>query len=152
MPDAADSLQPLGSNLVAHGTDAVVQPVAQLALRVVGDKARITCPPDRRGDTARGIIKRFPPWDWLTGDRVWTVSAQWAEPLAAALTSAGYDVQVAGSVVPARVRRTVLPECPGVNTVGVPCRAPFRIGTPLPVKCSQCGTRITSFYLYDPDE
>jgi hypothetical protein len=117
-------------------------------LQVIGGHTRITCPPGAQGNIARGIIKKFPDWDWLTGDRVWTLSTQWAEPLARDLRNAGYDVQLAGTVVPVRSRRTALPECPGDRGC---CRAPFRVGTPLPLKCSQCGEQIERFHYYDPD-
>lgn len=144
--DTTDNLQPV-ANLVAHSTDSSVRPLGRAVLREVGDYLRIQCPP-----TAKEIVKRCTPWEWLTEDKEWSVPAYWMEKVAADLREAGYDVQQAGSIVAARSRRTTPPECPGVDRDGIPCRAPFRIGTPLPLTCSQCGTYVTAFHSYDPDE
>lgn len=138
--DSADSLQP-----VASSTNGAVPTLGRVVLRELGNYLRIKCPP-----TAKDIIKRCTPWEWLSGDAEWSIPTYWKEKIAAELSEAGYDVQVAGTVDPARARRTALPECPGVHD-GIRCRAPFRIGTPLPLTCSQCGTYVTAFHYYDPD-
>lgn len=123
---------------------AAMHPLGRVVLREVGDYLRIQCPA-----TGKEIVKRCTPWEWLKADKEWSVPLYWKEKLAADLREAGYEVQFGGTVVPARSRRMTLPECPGDRGC---CRAPFRIGTPLPLKCPQCSTRITSFYCYDPDK